>query len=201
MAKGDRSKPQGQAKPKAKRAPSRAVRGRQDDKASGGVGKRSAGGVVCFCPGDETQHTGPCWQRQWSESGYHKQKAGRTPSSNPLGMETGADNGQPIGASPKAEGGERAAGVSDWRSSPNFSELGPERDNESSDYDSGVLRVKGVGTPGVIKFSKIGDVPYSWFEQDGETKASPYRVVVATAIAAFTLGLLVSATYRLVLGS
>jgi hypothetical protein len=131
--------------------------------------------------------------------GNNQPQAGRTASIREVGMETGADCRQPSGESAKAEGGERAASVSECVTSITPSEIIAECDLSRIGYSRGLHRASRVGiiSTNAKEYFAAG-YAFCGCVQDWTPKVSANRKAGAALLIGIAFGLLVSLAYQMV---
>jgi hypothetical protein len=116
-------------------------------------------------------------------------------------MEAGNDSGQPSGESAKAEGGERAAGVSDGKASQGSSGFSTESTDPSRDYASCLHRdaCRGIISGTSVELENVNLSFYFDSEKQVWKAASrTYRWASAALLIGLTLGLLLPLAYQMV---
>lgn len=143
MAKSDARRTKGQAKPGKERGAPGAVRAGKDVKTGGGSGSRIGlclDGIVCPTP-FRCVEVGGCKRGLYKFVISNDQQAPRyIAGGKPVGMETGANRGGPIGEGAEAKGGECAAGIPYTGPDQDIDELCAKLGVRRSDYDRGLYR-------------------------------------------------------------
>ena len=197
MAKSDTRRTKGQAKPRKERDPPGAVRKGKDAKTGGGGGACCDYLILDSEGGARWAHTG---ERAFQSlvPGNNKPEAGRTKSSGPVGMETGANSGRPVGEGAEAEGGEREAGLSDRSRSEEACGRIAEWDDFSRYYNRGIYRAESFGIAGDAKARFANGFAYGARQQDREAARYTRRWAGAALLIGITLGVLLPLAYQMV---
>lgn len=201
MAKSDTRRTKGQAKPRKERDPPGAVRKGEDAKTSGGSGEGGRESIFRQYRGCATPALcagiGLC---RWPTICRHdQQKARRAESISPVGMETGANSGRPVGEGAEAKGGEREASVSERGTSIEPRQIVAEQYLPRGYYYCGVQWAARLGVIVTHHCQYFGaGYAYGLDEQERKAKNRTDRKAIAALLIGFTLGLLLPLAYQMV---